>query len=100
MDGAGPGTSIIVDAGGALYGTTEYGGDLAGDAMVSNSHRADRMRQRFCTVSRVAAIETAPLASLTMDSKGNLYGATLLGGGATACGQTIPAVTSDNAVSS
>ena len=88
MDGAGPGAGVIVDAGGALYGTTEYGGDYAGDGIVfkltpSGSKYGETVLYRF----KGGSDGTAPLASLTMDSKGNLYGATLLGGGATACGQ-------------
>ncbi|MGA9944293.1 MAG: choice-of-anchor tandem repeat GloVer-containing protein [Candidatus Cybelea sp.] len=88
MDGAGPGAGVIVDAGGALYGTTEYGGDYAGDGIVfkltpSGSKYGETVLDRF----KGGSDGTAPLASLTMDSKGNLYGATLLGGGATACGQ-------------
>jgi uncharacterized repeat protein (TIGR03803 family) len=88
MDGAGPGAGVIVEAAGALYGTTEYGGDYAGDGIVfkltaSGSKYGETVLYRF----KGGKDGTAPLAGLTMDAKGNLYGATLLGGGATACGQ-------------
>jgi len=86
-DGDGPGSGVIADASGALYGTTEYGGDSAGDGIVfkltpSGSDYVESVLYRF----KGGMDGNGPLAGLTMDRAGNLYGATLLGGNSSACG--------------
>jgi uncharacterized repeat protein (TIGR03803 family) len=88
-DGEGPGSGVIADANGALYGTTEYGGDSAGDGTVfkltpSGTAYVESVLYRF----RGGKDGDGPLAGLTMDRAGNLYGATLLGGNGPACGTT------------
>lgn len=86
-DGEGPAAGVILDSAGALYGTTEYGGDAAGNGIVfkltpSGSKYVESVLYRF----KGGNAGNGPLAGLTMDGSGNLYGATLLGGGAPACG--------------
>jgi uncharacterized repeat protein (TIGR03803 family) len=86
-DGQGPGSGVIADASGALYGTTEYGGDSAGDGTVfkltpSGSTYVESVLYRF----KGGTDGDGPLAGLTMDRAGDLYGATLLGGNSPACG--------------
>lgn len=86
-DGDGPGSGVIADASGALYGTTEYGGDSAGNGIVfkltpSGSKYVESVLYRF----KGGMDGNGPLAGLAMDRAGNLYGATLLGGNSPACG--------------
>lgn len=83
-DGDGPGSGVIADSKGALYGTTEYGG-TTGDGTVfkltpSGSSYTERILYSFAG----GEDGNAPLAGLTIDSSGDLFGATLLGGGTTA----------------
>jgi uncharacterized repeat protein (TIGR03803 family) len=80
-DGAFPWAGVIADANGNLYGTTLYGGDTG--KRLCDSHFSG------CgTVFKLASDgtetllkvfderhENSPYAGLTMDSKGNLYGA-------------------------
>lgn len=80
-DGSGPGAGVVADSHGALYGTTEYGGS-SGDGTVfkltpSGSSYAETVLYAFAGGEDGAA----PLAGLTIDTAGNLFGATLLGGG-------------------
>ncbi|HEY6327662.1 MAG TPA: choice-of-anchor tandem repeat GloVer-containing protein, partial [Candidatus Cybelea sp.] len=86
-DGQGPGSGVIADASGALYGTTEYGGDSAGDGIVfkltpQGPKYVESVLYRF----KGGMDGKSPLAGLTIDPAGNLYGATLIGGGSPACG--------------
>jgi len=86
-DGNGPAAGLVADASGALYGTTEYGGNTAGDGTVfkltpNGSSYSETVLHRFAG----GKDGTAPLSSLTLDAHGNLYGTTLLGGNASACG--------------
>lgn len=86
-DGSGPAAGLVADASGALYGTTEYGGDTAGNGTVfkltpNGSSYSETVLHRFSG----GKDGTAPLGALTLDARGNLYGTTLLGGSASACG--------------
>jgi uncharacterized repeat protein (TIGR03803 family) len=86
-DGNGPAGGVVADTSGTLYGTTEYGGDSAGDGIVfkltpAGSKYSETVLHRF----NGGRDGSAPLASLTLDASGNLFGSTLLGGGASACG--------------
>jgi uncharacterized repeat protein (TIGR03803 family) len=88
-DGHGPAAGVISGPGGVLYGTTEYGGDTAGNGIVfkltpSGSKYVESVLYRF----KGGNDGNGPLAGLTMDAAGNLFGATLLGGGSPACGTT------------
>lgn len=85
-DGSGPAAGVIEDASGALYGTTEYGGDYAGDGTVfkltsAGSNYSETVLYAF----KGGSDGVAPIGGLTMDADGNLYGGTLVGGGASAC---------------
>jgi uncharacterized repeat protein (TIGR03803 family) len=80
-DGDGPGSGVVADSHGHLYGTTEYGG-AHGDGIVfkltpSGSSYSETVLYSFAG----GADGDAPLAGLTIDSAGDLFGATLLGGG-------------------
>jgi uncharacterized repeat protein (TIGR03803 family) len=88
MDGAGPAAALLPDSAGDLFGTTEYGGGSSSlgsvfELMPSGSGYTERILYRFLGGSD----GLAPLSALIADpATGVLYGTTLLGGGATACG--------------
>jgi uncharacterized repeat protein (TIGR03803 family) len=77
-DGANPSASVIIDASGALYGTTEMGGQfafgtvfrLAPTGLVTDLH----------AFSGVAPDGFEPTTRLIGDAKGALYGTTAYGG--------------------
>jgi uncharacterized repeat protein (TIGR03803 family) len=84
-DGDGPGSGVVADKSGALYGTTEYGGP-AGDGSVFKLTRSGSSYTETVLHSFAGGDDgNAPLAGLTIDASGNLYGATLLGGGGSQC---------------
>ncbi len=83
-DGSGPAAGVVFDDDGALYGTTAYGGSSVGNGVV--------FRLAPPTVAGGAWTETVlhtfmgqpdgeqPVASLTLDPQGRLYGSTEFGG--------------------
>jgi len=85
-DGANPTSNLVMDASGALYGTTEFGGNtgscvgtgFAGCGVVFklSSDGKETVLHRFTGAHDGAA----PLAGLVMDSTGALYGTTAYGG--------------------
>ena len=78
-DGAEPLGGLIQDAAGNFYGTTEYGG-AAGAGVV---FKLDPNGNETVLYSFTGGADGAyPLAGVTMDSAGNLYGTTLDGGSA------------------
>jgi uncharacterized repeat protein (TIGR03803 family) len=87
-DGANPTASVVMDARGDLYGTTEFGGRLqdctgngsAGCGVVFKlSGKKETVLYRFCSVGNCED-GAEPLAGLVMDRKGTLYGTAYLGG--------------------
>ena len=84
-DGRGPNTTLVMDAGGNLYGTTLQGGDdfvESGGAGVVFKVSADgklSILHRFCA-ARNCADGDHPQGTLTLDSQGNLFGTTNTGG--------------------
>jgi uncharacterized repeat protein (TIGR03803 family) len=80
-DGDGPGSGVVADSQGALYGTTEYGG-ANGDGTVFKLTPSGSSYSESVLYSFAGGVDgDAPLAGLTIDSSGDLFGATLLGGG-------------------
>jgi uncharacterized repeat protein (TIGR03803 family) len=96
LDGQTPLSDLVSDAGGNLYGTTEYGGD-GRDGVV---FKVTPNGTETVLYSFEGDIDGAnPLAGVVMDSQGNLYGTTYYGGGQCsispfACG-TVFKVTAD-----
>lgn len=93
-DGTEPHGSLVRDAKGNLYGTTEYGGDLKvqcagmpGCGVVFKISPSDRETVLYRFTGKGDGGQ--PLAGLTIDSGGNLYGTTA-GGGKGSC--NYPAV--------
>lgn len=81
-DGQGPASGVIADNSGALYGTTEYGGS-SGDGIVFKLTPAGSSYTESILHSFVGGQDgNGPIGGLTMDSNGDLFGTTLLGGGA------------------
>jgi uncharacterized repeat protein (TIGR03803 family) len=75
-DGANPVASLITDANGNLYGTTENGGDGFGVVFKLTPGGTETVLHAFAGGNDGAF----PEASLTIDKAGNLYGTTRQGG--------------------
>ncbi len=76
-DGANPYASLVLDAGGNLYGTTQQGGaNNTGTVFKITAAGVESVLHSF-----VGGADGAnPDANLLLDASGNLYGATTLGG--------------------
>jgi uncharacterized repeat protein (TIGR03803 family) len=100
MDGAGPMGSLVFDRSGNLYGTTNGGGSAPAcsssggcGTLFELSPNADgswteTILYNFCSNSSPnGCLDGAyPKAGLVLDSTGNLYGTTSIGGSSTECG--------------
>lgn len=76
-DGAFPVGRLVMDAQGNLYGTTSYGGTHdQGTVFELTSSNVEKKLYNFTG----RADGASPLDGLVMDSQGNLYGTTFLGG--------------------
>jgi uncharacterized repeat protein (TIGR03803 family) len=91
-DGANPQGSVIADKAGSLYGTTTSGGANNQGVVFKLTRPAvgktvwtKSILYSFGTVKNDTSQSRAPLV---FDSKGNLYGTTIYGGGSTRCGST------------
>lgn len=86
-NGATPQAGLISDAGGNLYGTTEFGGAYGVVFRLSrNSHGQWTQTVLYNFTGGYTGPDGAyPVTSLTFDAAGNLYGATR-GGGNSGCG--------------
>jgi uncharacterized repeat protein (TIGR03803 family) len=79
-DGGKPYAGLLRDSAGNLYGTTSAGGlSGVGTVFKLDSTGNETVLYSFCSQSQCEDGET-PIAGLAMDSAGNLYGTTLLGG--------------------
>ncbi len=82
-DGKAPSASLIMDAAGNLYGTTAEGGTGGGVVFELSPDQfktewTEKVLYTFC--SEACLYGYSPRAGLLMDSAGNLYGTTELGG--------------------
>lgn len=90
-DGDEPFASLISDGQGNLLGTTSAGGAVCGGDYCGTVFRLDALgNETQLHVFQGGSDGVTPESGLLMDSVGNLYGTTLLGGGAGGCnnGQT------------
>lgn len=91
-DGGEPHGTLAMDAQGNLYGTTEYGGDLG---VLCSGMQGCGVAFKISPAGHETVIHSftgeadggQPLAGLTMDNDGNLYGTTA-GGGNSGCAYT------------
>ena len=83
-DGYFPRAGLVQDAVGNLYGTTESGGaDLGGVAFEftpSSGGWTENVLHSFCLVGNCSRAGAQPVAGLTVDAAGNVYGTTIDGG--------------------
>ncbi len=84
-DGREPASGLLLDASGNLYGTALFGGATGVGAiyeLVPNARRTKwkyKVLYSFCAQANCAD-GSDPLASLIIDTSGNLYGTTMAGG--------------------
>ena len=85
-DGAYPGSSLIADSAGNLYGTTELGGSKGchGSGCGTVFKVAPDGSETVLHAFKGGADGSGPTSSLLLDPSGNLYGTTAVGG-STAC---------------
>lgn len=86
-DGCYPNSGLIIDPSGNLYGTTSGGGERGSGAVFELSPDGsggwtEKILWSFGGVYGNVQDGMTPVAGLTMDTAGNLYGTTLYGGGA------------------
>jgi uncharacterized repeat protein (TIGR03803 family) len=96
-DGSRPAGSVILDANGNLYGTTAYGGSgtcilLGGNVgcglvyeLSPPAEKDGRWKYSILYSFQGGKDGQYPVQNLTLDTAGNLYGATLYGGGFGTC---------------
>jgi uncharacterized repeat protein (TIGR03803 family) len=76
-DGANPYAGLVMDGSGNLYGTTEYGGSGSGTVFKIDPAGNESVLYSFGGSPNDGA---GPMAALTLDPSGNLYGTTFTGG--------------------
>jgi uncharacterized repeat protein (TIGR03803 family) len=79
-DGYNPSGSMIFDASGNLYGTTENGGTGRGGTVFELTHTADGWMESVLYSFQGGTDGGEPNSTLVMDEAGNLYGTTEFGG--------------------
>jgi uncharacterized repeat protein (TIGR03803 family) len=81
-NGGGPSGGLVMDKFGDLYGATVNGGDpLCGCGVVYKLAPRSNGKWKYTVLHRFTGYDGAqPFATLTLDSKGNLYGTTAIGG--------------------
>jgi uncharacterized repeat protein (TIGR03803 family) len=87
-DGGSPHASVITDARGNMYGTTQLGGDLTCNAPngCGTVYKLTKAGKETVLYSFTGGTDGAyPYAALLMDAAGNLYGTASAGGGGTGC---------------
>ena len=93
VDGALPLADLVADRAGNLYGSAEQGahsGCFGGCGTLFELHRLPAGRWKFAVIHVFDATNGgSPSGNMVFDSAGNLYGATVGGGNAGACPQTL-----------
>lgn len=79
-DGYGPNAGVVLDSFGNLYGTTTYGGRYVDGTVFELVARSGKSYQKKVLWNFSDGDGKYPIASLTLDSAGNLYGTTSYGG--------------------
>ena len=85
-DGARPMSSLVMDARGALYGTTRFGGAANNGTVFALTPTADgSYREKILTSFAGDGDGDEPVGALLLDGSGALYGTTMKGGGSANC---------------
>jgi uncharacterized repeat protein (TIGR03803 family) len=83
-DGYFPGPGLVQDAAGNIYGMTESGGSglggVAFELTPGSGGWTETVLNSFCLINACTSLGAQPVAGLTMDAAGNLYGTTIAGG--------------------
>lgn len=79
-DGAGPTSSLVFDASGNLYGTTEHGGAVGAGTVFELTPTSGGWSEAVLYSFQAGGDGIYPNSNLVIDAAGNLYGTTLLGG--------------------
>jgi uncharacterized repeat protein (TIGR03803 family) len=77
--GAGPMAGLTSDSAGNFYGTTDFGGPGMGGVVFELTGKTYQQLYDFCRHGNCSTGST-PIAAVTMDNAGNLYGVTTQGG--------------------
>ncbi len=94
-DGESPGSDLLLDSQGNLYGTTVQGGANyngvygAGTVFEVSSTGTETVLYSFCSKPKCTD-GSEPFAGLAMDSQGNFYGTTHSGGGSSRACENLP----------
>jgi uncharacterized repeat protein (TIGR03803 family) len=93
-DGYAPAAGLVMDSAGNLYGTTEYGGFTSSNSCYQGCGTVFKLDPSGKETVLYSFTDTNgdganPVAGLIMDSAGNLYGTTELGGSALYLGGTV-----------
>jgi len=80
-DGAAPNGGVTPDAAGNLFGQTSLGGNSSSGLVYKISGTQEQVLYKFCQLTNCADGRVPSQNPLLIDSKGNLYGATNVGGG-------------------
>jgi hypothetical protein len=80
-NGSGPGSGVTPDAAGHLLGQTEIGGTSNAGVAYKITGAQEQVLYTFCQLANCADGRGPSQNPLLIDSKGNLYGATIAGGG-------------------
>ncbi len=104
LDGAFPYSQITIDAAGNLYGTTSTGGNgranggTVFELLPGTSGWTEKVIYNFCSVGQgnTCLDGTMPMAGVTFDRVGNLYGTTEAGGNFQGGGSVYKLVPSGN----
>jgi uncharacterized repeat protein (TIGR03803 family) len=79
-DGAQPLGGAIFDSAGNLYGTTSLGGDTGNGAVYEATHSGSNWTETVIYSFQGGGDATGPVAAVSIDSEGNLYGTSPFGG--------------------
>ena len=82
-NGSGPGSGVTPDAAGHLLGQTAIGGNSNAGVAYKIAGTSEQVLYKFCQLANCADGRGPSQNPLLIDSKGNLYGATIAGGGHT-----------------
>lgn len=89
-DGSSPGSKLLVNSTGGLFGTTKLGGSIGHGTIYELTKRRKAWHETvlysFCQQGNHCKDGDMPLSSVTSDAQGNLFGTTIYGGTCRYCG--------------